>query len=1094
MLALVPPRGSVAAAVQAALPGAAGRRRLPPPPGVGDGGPRLGARADVLVCSDHPEATAATMALVEADRGPAPARRRELSPGRGDRGLHRGLHHPEHPPPGAQHPAARRHLSGRRWRCGSTTRPADGGRLRPRAAGHDVHLRHHALRRRPPRPRRGLPDLRRPPAPAARPRPRDRAACATSPTSTTTSCARPASSASTTSTWRPRRWPASTPTWRRSGCCPCTPSPGPPRPSPRSSRSSAPPSTPGHAYQSRRGAVYFDVSSLRRLRRGQPPGPRRDAGAWRPSTGATPTTPTSGTRSTSCSGSPRCPTSRPGSRAGDRAGRAGTSSARRWPCASSGRPSTSTAAAGTSSSPTTSARRPSPSRSPASPSSATGCTSAWSGLDGEKMSKSLGNLVFVGDLVKEWEPMAVRLALLGHHYREDWEWGPDDLTGRGRAPGRAGGRAPAGRRAATGRGPRAPRGRAPAPRRRPRRPRRPGGSTSGGRAGQPVGGGGRPPRRRRSRRGGARVRGPCTTRSRPHGRPAGRIWELVSDVTRIGSFSPETFEADGSTAPGAVPRRPPDPGRTARGPGGAVRPRPPAVALPPTPAKPTRTTDDPAHATDPAHRRTQHTARRTEGDEMAATVTVRLPDGSTKELAARGDGRRPGARRSARAWPRRRWWPRSTATEVDLSRRAARRGGGGHRDRHKRGRARGAAPLHRPRAGPGRAAAVARGPLRHRPGHRRRLLLRLRAPRRGRTSATRTSGGSRPPCARSSPRTSPSSARSTSIDEGLSLFADQPFKREIIEAVGRGGRGGRRRHPPAARRRAVGRPTYRNSADVHRPVPGPPRPVDGRLGHFKLLRVAGAYWRGDEKRPQLQRIYGTAWESEKALAEHLHRLEEAERRDHRQLGAELDLFSFPERDRLGAGRLPPQGRHHPPPDGGLLAPAPRRGGLRVRLHARTSPSPTSSRSPGHLHWFAEGMFPPMELDGGTEYYLKPMNCPFHILIYRSRQRSYRELPHAALRVRHGLPLREVGRGPRAHPGPGHDPGRRPHLLHPRADGRRARLAAHLRARPAARLRARRTSTSSCRPGPRARPSAATRSGRRPPRRCARWPAAGTSSW
>ena len=88
------------------------------------------------------------------------------------------------------------------------------------------------------------------------------------------------------------------------------------------------------------------------------------------------------------------------------------------------------------------------------------------------------------------------------------------------------------------------------------------------------------------------------------------------------------------------------------------------------------------------------------------------------------------------------------------------------------------------------------------------------------------------------------------------------------------------------------------------------------------MRVAGAYWRGDEKRPQLQRIYGTAWESDKALADHLHRLEEAEKRDHRKLGAELDLFSFPEEIGSGSGGVPPQGWHRPAVDGGLLAPAP----------------------------------------------------------------------------------------------------------------------------------------------------------------------------
>jgi threonyl-tRNA synthetase len=157
------------------------------------------------------------------------------------------------------------------------------------------------------------------------------------------------------------------------------------------------------------------------------------------------------------------------------------------------------------------------------------------------------------------------------------------------------------------------------------------------------------------------------------------------------------------------------------------------------------------------------------------------------------------------------------------------------------------------------------------------------------------------------------------------------------------------------------------------------------------MRVAGAYWRGDEKRQQLQRIYGTAWESEKALAAHLHRLEEAERRDHRKLGAELDLFSFP--DEIGSGLAV----FHP------------KGGIVRRVMEEYSrqrheaagyefvytPHITKAElfeTSGHLDWFAEGMFPPMEVDGGQQYYLKPMNCPFHILIVKSRQRSYREFP------------------------------------------------------------------------------------------------------
>jgi threonyl-tRNA synthetase len=163
------------------------------------------------------------------------------------------------------------------------------------------------------------------------------------------------------------------------------------------------------------------------------------------------------------------------------------------------------------------------------------------------------------------------------------------------------------------------------------------------------------------------------------------------------------------------------------------------------------------------------------------------------------------------------------------------------------------------------------------------------------------------------------------------------------------------------------------------------------LGHFKLTRVAGAYWRGDERNPQLQRIYGTAWASKQELADHLHRLEEAERRDHRRLGAELDLFHFPAE--VGSG-LP---LYHP--KGGLIRKLMEdysrteheRAGYSFVWTPHISKSDLFERS-GHLSWYADGMYPPMELDEGHRYYPKPMNCPMHMLIYGSRPRSYRELP------------------------------------------------------------------------------------------------------
>ncbi|HLN15465.1 MAG TPA: threonine--tRNA ligase [Acidimicrobiales bacterium] len=227
-----------------------------------------------------------------------------------------------------------------------------------------------------------------------------------------------------------------------------------------------------------------------------------------------------------------------------------------------------------------------------------------------------------------------------------------------------------------------------------------------------------------------------------------------------------------------------------------------------------------------------------------------------------------------------------------------------------------------------------------------------------------------------------------SVDEGLALFADQPYKREIIEAVGHGADevdAG----PATDGHAAVS--TYRNSDAFTDLCRGPHVPSTKRLGHFKLMRVAGAYWRGDEHNPQLQRIYGTAWATEADLAAYLHRLEEAERRDHRKLGAELDLFSFPDEIGSGLAVFHPKGgivrkimedysRERHEADGYSFVYTP---------HISKAELFETS---GHLQWFAEGMFPPMELEGEHPYYVKPMNCPFHILIYKSRQRSYRELP------------------------------------------------------------------------------------------------------
>jgi threonyl-tRNA synthetase len=172
---------------------------------------------------------------------------------------------------------------------------------------------------------------------------------------------------------------------------------------------------------------------------------------------------------------------------------------------------------------------------------------------------------------------------------------------------------------------------------------------------------------------------------------------------------------------------------------------------------------------------------------------------------------------------------------------------------------------------------------------------------------------------------------------------------------------------------------------------GPHVPDTGWLKAIRVLRVAGVYWRGDARNEQLQRVYGTAWFTQEELDAYMHRLDEARKRDHRRLGAELDLFSFP--DEIGSG-LPV---FHP--NGGLVRKLMEDYSRQRHEEAGYSfvntPHITKEdlfKVSGHLEWFAEGMFPPMELDEGTKYYLKPMNCPMHILIYRSRMRSYRELP------------------------------------------------------------------------------------------------------
>ena len=223
--------------------------------------------------------------------------------------------------------------------------------------------------------------------------------------------------------------------------------------------------------------------------------------------------------------------------------------------------------------------------------------------------------------------------------------------------------------------------------------------------------------------------------------------------------------------------------------------------------------------------------------------------------------------------------------------------------------------------------------------------------------------------------------------EALDLFAGHRYKREIIEQVTSGAASGEM----AGEASTDGSVTYYRNGDGFIDLClGPHVPSTGRLGHFALQKVAGAYWRGDEKQPMLQRIYGTAWADKKALKAHLHRLVEAEKRDHRRLAAEMDLLSWPEA--LGPGLAV----WHPK---GALVRKLIEDYSRARHEAGGydfvySPHIAKSvlwETSGHLDFYADGMYPPMELDGAT-YYPKPMNCPFHVAIFQSGQRSYRDLP------------------------------------------------------------------------------------------------------
>ena len=383
--------------------------------------------------------------------------------------------------------------------------------------------------------------------------------------------------------------------------------------------------------------------------------------------------------------------------------------------------------------------------------------------------------------------------------------------------------------------------------------------------------------------------------------------------------------------------------------------------------------------------------------------------------------------------------------------------------------------------------------LRHRPGHRATASTTTSPCPAGPPSATTTSNASRP-------------AMREIIGRGPALrppgalprrrpgpFADQPFKREIISGVG---------DDAALRRGGVGRhragcgggdhlPQHR---PVRRPVPWPPCAVDRPARPFQA--AAGG-----------RRLLARRREAGPAAAHLRHRLGV-------RGGARPSTCTGSRRPSAattaGSGRSSTSSPS-PTRSGPGLAVFHPKGGLIRRLMEDYSRSRHESggyefvNTPhitkaelfeisGHLRVVRRRHVPAHGARRrASSYYLKPMNCPFHILIFRSRAALLPRAAPAAVRVRHGLPLREVRRRARPDAGAGHDPGRRPHLLHPRADGRRARLAAHLRPGPAARLRARRLLPGALDQAG-GRPSGVTRTGTRPPRPCGRRPAARASSW
>ena len=303
-------------------------------------------------------------------------------------------------------------------------------------------------------------------------------------------------------------------------------------------------------------------------------------------------------------------------------------------------------------------------------------------------------------------------------------------------------------------------------------------------------------------------------------------------------------------------------------------------------------------------------------------------------------------------------------------------------------------------------------------------------------------------------------------EEALRIFADNPYKVELIEGL--------------PQDEII--TTYQQGEflDLCR---GPHVPSTAEIGPFKLLSIAGAYWRGDEKRPMLQRIYGTAWPTQDELDAHLTRLEEAQRRDHRRLGRELDLFSVNEE--IGPGLI----LWHP--KGAMIRYLVEQFEQKEQLargydlvYTPHIASEKIYRTSGHLETYRENMYSPMSIEE-VDYYLKPMNCPGHIMIYKNRVHSYRDLPIRLAELGTVYRYERSGHAARHAARARLYAGRRPHLLHAgagRRRGRRGDRPGHAHGR---RLRLRVPVVSGDAPGEvdRRRP----RSGRRRSRICgARW--------